>query len=403
MASGGTTWRRHGRGDRMPSDHEWPNPTFFGASILCFSVDPVFQRPYFLLGKEKQVLSWGDGSERWGDFGGGIKVGESPEDAAAREFVEETLGVVRYFDSDKVVAARSSWSDISASLKRGEYLMRMEVAYTGEDMHPSEKTLIPNPDFRRDSRAWRADVRTAFELEDSVPASDTPSWYDAFRSKLAKDFGDVQAPNPAEASSSQNILSSAASIALKSTCSRVYVTFVKQIPWEPHSIIRFSHCNTLLRGIDMQTKSLPLFSRERECLFPDDAELCETRQRWIIRHPAVRKKYIPVPADMKENLCAFDSRGFPIHTISDAEWRSELVEAKEEDVTHIPVLTSVNADYLEKECLSLWSVAELDRALQFDGVLSTRDGKLESCRPAFLAVLRCAMEELKESFPFSFS
>jgi len=47
----------------------------------------------FLLGKEHYVSNW-RGSLRWSAFEGGGKAGESIEDNAAREFVEETLGML---------------------------------------------------------------------------------------------------------------------------------------------------------------------------------------------------------------------------------------------------------------------------------------------------------------------
>lgn len=62
-----------------------------GAGILPFSVDERGM-VHFLLGKEQYVENW-KGSLRWSGFEGGRKHGETTTRTAAREFVEETMGV----------------------------------------------------------------------------------------------------------------------------------------------------------------------------------------------------------------------------------------------------------------------------------------------------------------------
>ena len=94
-----------------------------GASLLCFSVDPTYGYVYFLLGKERHNSRWPSGSGRWSDFGGGSNDGESAETTAAREFMEETLAVVKYFNYD--VIPRTTWTDIAEDLVRGNYTLRL--------------------------------------------------------------------------------------------------------------------------------------------------------------------------------------------------------------------------------------------------------------------------------------
>lgn len=53
-----------------------------------------------LLGRERPDPSWND-SDKWSDFGGKREREESVEDAAAREFFEETCGVVESLDRIK--------------------------------------------------------------------------------------------------------------------------------------------------------------------------------------------------------------------------------------------------------------------------------------------------------------
>jgi 8-oxo-dGTP pyrophosphatase MutT (NUDIX family) len=68
-------------------------------SILCFSIEPKTKSIYFLLGQEKYNKSWPQGSMKWSGFGGIVKQNESIERGAAREFVEETLGVIPNMDN----------------------------------------------------------------------------------------------------------------------------------------------------------------------------------------------------------------------------------------------------------------------------------------------------------------
>jgi hypothetical protein len=73
-----------------------------------------------------------------------------------------------------------------------------------------------------------------------------------------------------------------------------------------------------------------------------------------------------------------------------------------DDVERMPVIDSVNMDYLEKDSLELWSVPQLRRALQYDGILSNRDGSVESLRPSFMTILTAILTELRERFPMHF-
>jgi 8-oxo-dGTP pyrophosphatase MutT (NUDIX family) len=63
-------------------------------AVLPVMMDPEFLVPFFLVGRSRPVDSWMEGSLLWSDFGGQVGDGETTEDAAARELVEETAGVL---------------------------------------------------------------------------------------------------------------------------------------------------------------------------------------------------------------------------------------------------------------------------------------------------------------------
>ena len=61
---------------------------------LPVMMDPEFSVPFFVVGRSRPVDSWMQGSLLWSDFGGNVVEGEAVEEAAARELVEETAGVL---------------------------------------------------------------------------------------------------------------------------------------------------------------------------------------------------------------------------------------------------------------------------------------------------------------------
>ncbi len=97
-----------------------------GSSLLVFSVDPQWGNIYFWLGRERKNTKWPQGSETWSDFGG--RPSAEDEDAptiAAREFWEETGGMLRYFEDDEI--PRMGMDDIVDSLRRREYVFQITM------------------------------------------------------------------------------------------------------------------------------------------------------------------------------------------------------------------------------------------------------------------------------------
>ena len=103
-----------------------------GSSLLVFSVDPQWGNIYFWLGRERKNPKWPQGSETWSDFGGRpMDEHEDPCHVAAREFLEETSGMLRYFEHDTL--PRMDMEDIAESLRRKEFNFQMTMWTQLED------------------------------------------------------------------------------------------------------------------------------------------------------------------------------------------------------------------------------------------------------------------------------
>lgn len=96
----------------------------FAAGIICFSISPITNNIYLLLGLESE-------QKVWCDFGGRLNDGESVEGAASREFCEESLCVI---DMNTHV---SSFEDYVISIKQmiriENYYMRIEILQSTSD------------------------------------------------------------------------------------------------------------------------------------------------------------------------------------------------------------------------------------------------------------------------------
>lgn len=82
-------------------DFEAISSQVIGAGIIPVSIDDE-NTVRLLLGKERYISHW-RGSLKWSGFEGGRKAGETIEQTAAREFMEESMGVVQLEDAAPTV------------------------------------------------------------------------------------------------------------------------------------------------------------------------------------------------------------------------------------------------------------------------------------------------------------
>jgi 8-oxo-dGTP pyrophosphatase MutT (NUDIX family) len=102
-----------------------------GASLLPLMLEPLHGTLYFLLAKERHHTTWPEGSNLWTDLGGRQESGECAEQVAAREFVEETLGQVRFFEGDTLPRDFNGAPDIANALKQGHYVLQFSHVHQG--------------------------------------------------------------------------------------------------------------------------------------------------------------------------------------------------------------------------------------------------------------------------------
>jgi len=91
--------------------------------VICFTIDPSNQNVYLILGKESDFSQLADGdSGCWCDFGGKPLNGELLVDTAAREFTEESLGVISFTFGRKPHYTEYADS-FKECLENGDYVM----------------------------------------------------------------------------------------------------------------------------------------------------------------------------------------------------------------------------------------------------------------------------------------
>lgn len=315
-----------------------PQGRVVGASLLCFCIDPVWSRLYFLLGKERKNIKWSSGSERWSDLGGKTNSKrETPEDTAAREFLEETLAMVRYFDHDTL--PRKNYKDIADSLRSGEFIFQITIGF-GTSINP---------------------------------------------------------------------------------CS--YITFVKQIPWDPHAITRFESCRDMLLHPSRYYggDEWNLLIRDNPCVKEIQTIINNTNNHHntppthITSEINDEEKYgieesidgassiyiedLYDDIDNDDNIDTKDTKSNKIDdnntdTTVEAEEKSEFNYNSNTPIQVFPgTQIRIKKEFMEKKMLGLWSIPHLRHAVEFNGIMSKRGGKYERCRPSFTTTIELVLSE----------
>jgi len=107
-------------------------PRLVGAGVLCASKTPAGD-VVLLLGKEREVPGWKNGSLKWCGFSGRSEEGETALMSAAREFLEESCSAVM-LTPDATLPA--TLAEVSRALEHA-----LPVAHTLKAPYPSELLL----------------------------------------------------------------------------------------------------------------------------------------------------------------------------------------------------------------------------------------------------------------------
>ena len=99
-----------------------------GAGVVAYSFDHN-NVPVILLGREKCTPGWKQGSNKWGAFSGKADKGETIEESAAREFMEESMAVVPFDDVPVPITTASLVDELVAR----RYTRRIEHLSKGKD------------------------------------------------------------------------------------------------------------------------------------------------------------------------------------------------------------------------------------------------------------------------------
>lgn len=134
-----------------------PNQRVISGGVICFSVEPTTQNIYVLLGRE---VSFENEPGVWCDFGGKLKPTESALRGAAREFAEESLGVIR-LDRQSNGPSSDPIAEVTDVLARQEYFIRISI-FTQKNRKVRVYFLKEIP-WQPDIATKFANVRTALE------------------------------------------------------------------------------------------------------------------------------------------------------------------------------------------------------------------------------------------------
>lgn len=347
----------------ITSTDSCPESVLVGASLLCFAMDPTWSKVYFLLGKERKNMLWRAGSEKWSDFGGRVhSTTATAEETAAKEFLEESLAVVRYFETDTI--PRTTWTDISDSLVAKQYMFQIKLA-----------------------------------------------------------FGSVDKP-------------------------KHYVTFVKQIPWDPACVPRFESCREMLLNpahhirtpswnkLVFRNPSIRHIIRAGAQTVQNGDMIINEQDLWIPGFANSKQGRRKSRSKCRKNsklaaskVTASNIRNDPDATVCNATCDAKTAKhQKNKSSAHESVTffgqhtqTRVNPnrhgkpcvnvdhtcccnllikdDFMEKVKLGYWSIPQLQRAVESNGVFFKKDGKLEKCRSSFRSVIEVVLSELSFVLP----
>ena len=125
------------------------------AGLLCYAYAENTHDIFFLLGRDRTSHDWPRGSNKWSDFGGCLDDGETEIEGAAREFVEESMGIVPFPQEDladlRVVPPFMKPEYVGRVLEKKKFTFRvaMDVSDRRGFQVPVDPTQTPRAPVRK--------------------------------------------------------------------------------------------------------------------------------------------------------------------------------------------------------------------------------------------------------------
>lgn len=144
---------------------------------------------------------------------------------------------------------------------------------------------------------------------------------------------------------------------------RNHVTFVKQIPWDPSALLRFDECRTMLL-----TPSLFAHTSRWAALVTPNEHIFKR---------GIKTGTTPV------ELSGYTKMG-----------GSKSRVQKHKKVEERRCEFKVKDDCMEKKCLGLWSIPQLQKAVETNGFLFKNNRQVEQCKSSFTSIIELVLSEL---------
>lgn len=148
------------------------------AGLLCFALDPETHNVYLALGREARYDDVTFDRGVWCDFGGHVEPEETVEEAAVREFCEESLCVLAFENYPETQRASSTYAPaLLRMLQNEDYLFKITLMETDEVRSSEEgrvyfvKEVPWQPEFSKrfhDTRSTLLSARSQTAI-DGVP------------------------------------------------------------------------------------------------------------------------------------------------------------------------------------------------------------------------------------------
>jgi len=263
------------------ADHVCPGEVV-SAGILCFAIPPTGEDIFFLLSKDNA-----NRGHCWSHLGGGRYNNETIEETAAREFIEESLNVVdieytttnthnnnttNSTASSLPTAAsaeimqrgilESKQSRLVQMLLQGDYFVKIITCVNYGAPHTSAPTSASSPTTTTCQKNFGTTKSVVEKEQDGRTVIDGTTTDDTVIPRILP--REATASNTGFTSFDNNITTTTFCPNYSNTSQncqhnhrrRHHVTFVKQVPWQPHITVKYERIRKILVEISQRNDNI---------------------------------------------------------------------------------------------------------------------------------------------------